>query len=275
MAQTLTDLVSKRFADDLEFNREHHLSETHALQLQHRSCRQYHETPVPAETLQLLLACSLSAPSKSDLQQVSIIHLASKESRDFIHLALPKMPWIKTAPVFLLFCGDNHRIQTICKMHSTTFAHDPFDAFLNTATDTAMVLQNFIIAAEAAGLGCCPISAVREVTSQLAEFCKMPEGVYPLVGLCLGYPRGIQDVSIRLPLCTTVHKDTYNKNNLEAKIKDYDKRRSEYNPYKIQRQEDVFGTSDSYGWSTDKARQTSNTERVSFTNHILKHGFKI
>ena len=55
-------------------------------------------------------------------------------------------------------------------MHNTTFAHDPLDAFFNTVTDTAMVLQNFIIAAEAAGLGCCPISAVREFTEQVAKF---------------------------------------------------------------------------------------------------------
>ena len=81
------------------------------------------------------------------------------------------MPWIKTAPVFLLFRGDNHRIQMVCEMHKTTFAHYPLDA-LNTATDTAMVLQNFIIAAEAAGLGCCPVSAVREVTKQVAKFCQ-------------------------------------------------------------------------------------------------------
>ena len=275
MPQTLTDLVSKRFADDIKVNREQSASDTHVLQLQHRSCRQFHEKPIPEETLKLLFACSLSAPSKSDLQQVSIIHLVSKESRDFIHSVLPTMPWIKTAPVFLLFCGDNHRIQTICEMHETTFAHDPFDAFLNTATDTAMVLQNFIIAAQAAGLGCCPISAVREVTTKLAEFCQMPEGVYPLVGLCLGYPKSISDISIRLPMCTTIHKDTYKNNNLKAKITDYDKRRGELNSYKSQRNTDVFGTSKSYGWSTDKARQTSHPERISFTNHIRKHGFKI
>ena len=122
------------------------------------------------------------------------------------------MPWIKTAPVFLLFCGDNHRIQMVCEMHKTTFAHYPLDAFLNTATDTAMVLQNFIIAAEAAGLGC-SVSAVREVTKQVAT-CQMPDGVYPLAGLCLGYPDEVPDISIRLPMSTTLHKDTYNQQSL-------------------------------------------------------------
>ena len=275
MPQTLSELVSRRFAENIELDPLKSVSDTHILQLQHRSCRQFRKTPVPEETLKLLFACSLSAPSKSDLQQVSIIHLQSRDSRNFIHSVLPSMPWIKTAPVFLLFCGDSHRIKTVCEMHNTTFAHDPLDAFLNTATDTAMVLQNFIIAAEAAGLGCCPISAVREFTEQVAKFCQMPDGVYPLAGLCLGYPEGTSDISVRLPMSASLHKNKYNEKNLKASIKDYDKRREEINPYESQRRIDSYGTSESYGWSSDKARQTSHTERLSFKSYILKHGFRI
>ena len=275
MPKTLSELASRRFGEYIDLDRDQPFSDTHILQLQHRSCRRFLPTPVSEETLKLLFVCSLSAPSKSDLQQVSIIHLASKNSRNFIHSVLPSVPWIKTAPVFLLFCGDSHRIKTVCEMHNTTFAHDPLDAFLNTATDTAMVLQNFIVAAEAAGLGCCPISAVREVTKQVAEFCQMPDGVYPLAGLCLGYSDEVSDMSIRLPMSATFHKDTYNNSSLKVSIKDYDKRREEVNPYSSQRQIDFYGISDTYGWSSDKARQTSNTERLGFTAYIRKHGFKI
>ena len=275
MPQTLSELVSRRFAEHIEFDGMQSFSDTHILQLQHRTCRQFRKTPVSEETLKLLFACSLSAPSKSDLQQVSIIHLQSKDSRNFIHSVLPSMPWVKSAPVFLLFCGDIHRIQTVCDMHKTTFAHDPLDAFLNSATDTAMVLQNFILAAEAAGLGCCPISAVRDATEQVAKFCQMPDGVYPLAGLCLGYPDEDPEMSIRLPMSTTIHRDRYNDRSLKVSIKDYDKRREEINPYKSQRQIDLYGTSESYGWSSDKARQTSNTERLGFKTYIRNHGFKI
>ena len=275
MFQTIADLVSRRFAEKLNVGQEPLATATHMLQLQHRSYRQFLKKPVPEETLRFLFACSLSAPSKSDLQQVSVIHLESSEARDFIQAALPSMPWIKTAPVFLLFCGDNHRIQTVCKMHNTQFAHSSIDTFLNSATDTAMALQNFIIAAEAMGLGCCPISAVREITEQLVEFCQMPKGVYPLAGLCVGHPGEDPDISVRLPMSTTLHKNKYNTKNLKAKITNYDKRRQEINPYKKQRQEEQYGASDSYGWSNDKARQTSNQERFSFDRHIRKHGFDI
>ena len=125
MPQTLSELVSRRFGEQIELDREQPFSDTHILQLQHRSCRRFLQTPVPEKTLRFLFACSLSAPSKSDLQQVSIIHLESKDSRDFIHSVLPSMPWIKTAPVFLLFCGDSHRIQT-----AVSYTHQPLPTIL-------------------------------------------------------------------------------------------------------------------------------------------------
>ena len=102
------------------------------------------------------------------------------------------MPWIKSAPVFLLFCGDSYRIRTVCKMHKTTFAHDPLDAFLNTATDTAMVLQNFIIAAEAAGLGCCPISAVRRIYRTGSQILPNARRRLPLSWIVSGVSRGLK-----------------------------------------------------------------------------------
>ncbi len=275
MPEKINQLISNRFAENIVDNNIELANDFHRLQLQHRSYRKFKNKPITEDILKLLFACALSAPSKSDLQQVSIIHLDSNESRDFIHAALPSMPWINTAPIFLLFCGDGHRIQSICEMHKTNFAHDPLDAFLNTASDTAMVLQNFILAAEALNLGCCPISAVREIAEELSEFCELPDCVYPLAGLCLGYPDDNPDVSARLPMSITLHKNTYNAKNLQKSIKDYDKRRQQKNPYKQQRQTVRYGTSSSYGWSTDKARQTSNTERLSFRHHIRKHGFKL
>ena len=89
MSQTISDLVSRRFAEYINVDQEQLANETHRLQLQHRSYRQFLTKTVPEETLRLLFACSLSAPSKSDLQQVSIIHLESSQSRDFIQSALP------------------------------------------------------------------------------------------------------------------------------------------------------------------------------------------
>ena len=273
MTETYNDLIHKRFGQGLVHDHGAPATGIHKQQLSHRSRRRFTSDAVPDETLELLLACALSAPAKSDLQQVAIINLADPDKREAVTDLIPSMPWIKQAPVFLLFCGDARRIERICEHRGTTFAHEPIDAFLNAAADAAIVMQNFIVAAEGAGLGCCPISAVREVTEDIADIVKLPPRVFPFAGLCVGHPADDPWISQRLPLSLTVHKDTYNDDHLVEEIDNYDARRGQANPISKQRDTEKFGTKETYGWSDDKARQTSHTDRLSFSRYIKANGF--
>ena len=71
--------------------------------------------------------------------------------------------------------------------------------FMNAAVDAGLVLQAFITAAEALGLGCCPISVVRNHVEKVAALLELPPGVFPVAGLCVGYPRQPGWTSMRLP----------------------------------------------------------------------------
>lgn len=273
MTKTFNDLIESRFGERPKHGHDRPAEGVHAQQLSHRSRRRYTPEPITDEVMELLFACALSAPAKSDLQQVSIINLKNSDQRERVTDLIPAMPWIKQAPVFLLFCGDARRIQRICDHRGTEFAHDPLDAFLNAAADAAIVMQNFIVAAEGAGLGCCPISAVREVTEEIAEIVALPDRVFPFVGLCVGHPSDDPWISQRLPMALTVNTNTYNDDHLIAEIEGYDRRRGAANPISRQRDTEAFGTKENYGWSDDKARQTSHTDRLSFTRYIRKAGF--
>ncbi len=275
MTTFLSNLIADRFATPTKIGQDRPAHGTHALQLRHRSIRKFKPTPIGDDVLQLLYACALSAPSKSDLQQVAIIHIDDDQRRTQINQLLPNMPWIASAPVFLLFCGDSRRIRDVCVAQGTNFAHDPLDALFNATTDTAMVLQNFIIAAEAEGLGCCPISAVRDITDEIATLTNLPDGVFPLAGLCVGYADADPALSVRLPMALTCHKNSYENRHQDRLVADYDARRRKTNPYKSQRKTAEYGEDPTYGWSTDKARQTSSTDRLSFTAYIRKHGFDL
>ncbi|WNK01158.1 nitroreductase family protein [Thalassospiraceae bacterium LMO-JJ14] len=275
MTETLRDLIAARFAEPTEIGGDRPAEGTQALQLRHRSRRRYKDTPVSQDVLDVIYACALSAPAKSDLQQVAIIQFNDASKRDKVTDLFPSMPWIKQAPVFLLFCGDGRRIRRVCELRGTSFAHEPLDAFLNAAADAAIVMQNFIIAAEAEGLGCCPISAAREVTDEIAELAGLPAGVFPFAGLCVGHPADDPAISVRLPMRLTVHKDSYDDSNLEAEVESYDRRRSLTNPYGKQRNPDRYGSKENYGWSDDKARQTANTERLAFAAYIKRTGYKL
>lgn len=275
MTDTINDLIAARFAEPTDIGRDRPAEGVHAHLLRHRSRRRYSDTPVPQSVLDVLFACALSAPAKSDLQQVAIIQFDDPARRGKVTDLFPSMPWIKQAPVFLLFCGDGRRIRRVCELRGTAFAHEPLDAFLNAAADAAIVMQNFITAAEAEGLGCCPISAVREVTDEIVELAGLPDGVFPFAGLCVGHPADDPAISVRLPMRLTVHKDSYDDSTLDDEIESYDRRRSATNVFRNQRVPERYGTKDDYGWSDDKARQTANTERQSFSAYIRRSGYDL
>src|SRR5215469_16479689 len=126
-----------------------------------RTHRRFAARPVPDALVRLLLGAAFSASSKSDFQQVSVIWVKDRGRRDRLAELVPDMPWIGMAPVFLVFCGDAHRLERIGEMRGHRQANGMLEGFFNAAIDAAPIMQTFILSAEAAGLGCCPISVIR------------------------------------------------------------------------------------------------------------------
>lgn len=241
----------------------------------HRSVRRYKSDAVSPELLRLLFACALSAPTKSDLQQADIIHIADPEKRRRIVAHLPDMAWILEAPVFLVFCGNNRRIRHIGEWRGKPFANEHLDHFMNAAVDAGIAMMHFISAAEAAGLGTCPISAIRNAIDTVSRELALPQGVFPIAGLCVGYPASAGHISPRLPLEVTVHTDRYNETRLRENVDAYDQRRHANHPYGKQRRTSSFGEAPFYGWSEDKARQYAEPERADFGDYIRRQGFSL
>ena len=241
----------------------------------HRSHRRYTHQPVDPGLLRLLFACALSAPSKSDLQQADIVHVADRAKVKAIVALIPDMQWIDHAPVFLVFCGDNRRIRQVGEWRGKPFANDHLDHFMNAAVDAGIVMTTFIRAAEAVGLGTCPISAVRNHPDEVSRLLELPDWVFPVAGLCTGYPAESGRISARLPLDVTVHVDRYDESNIKETIDAYDRRRHELQPYRKQRHAERYGITDFYGWSEDKARQYAVPERTDFGAFIRGKRFNL
>src|SRR5665647_440818 len=183
VTQRIENAISERFGEEIAVPGTAAGSEELVRIVEHRSHRKYTPQAVDAGLLRLLFACALSAPSKSDLQQADIMHVADRAKLKAIVDLIPDMQWINDAPVFLVFCGNNRRIHQIGLMRGKPFANDHLDHFMNAAVDAGLVMMNFIRAAEAAGLGCCPISAVRNHPGRVSELLALPDHVFP----CLLY----------------------------------------------------------------------------------------
>jgi nitroreductase/FMN reductase [NAD(P)H] len=240
-----------------------------------RVMRRYQEKPVDPALIEVLCGVALSAPSKSDLQQADIIVVSDPAQRARLEALLPDNPWLKAAPVFVVFCGNNRRHRLLFEWRDRPFVNDHLDPFFNAAVDAGIVLATFCTAADRAGLGSCPISAIRNHAAEVSEILGLPRHVFPVAGLGVGWPAFEGVMSPRLGLDVTVHHDRYDETALRERVAAYDRRREQVQPYRTQRQVERFGQSDTYGWSEDKVRQYSVPERVDFGAFVRKIGFKL
>jgi nitroreductase/FMN reductase [NAD(P)H] len=241
--------------------------------------RSFSPLPVPFDLLHRLCALALCAPTKSDLQQRDIVIVDDVGLKQKILGPLTEgpigQPWLKNVPVLLVFCGNNRRQRLWHEWRGKPFANDHLDAFFNASVDTGIALTAFVLAAEAQGLGTCPISVIRNRAAAVSELLGLPQHVFPVAGLAVGWPDANPKRSMRLPLDVTVHRNGYREDGLREAIEGYDRRREAAQPYREQRSVEAFGESDAYGWSEDKARQYAVPERADFGAYIRARGFRL
>ncbi len=268
------DLLRARFGMDLPGTE---VPDVIAPLLDRRVVRRYTDQSVPDSLLDALLAAAQSAPAKSDLQQYSVVVMRDAARIKQIADWIGTMDWIATAPVFLVWCGDMRRGQRLCDMHDMPHANNNMDTFLNTAVDCSLAMAQFMAAAEAVGLGTCPISYVRSHIERVSPLLGLPSGVYPVAGLSVGWPVFRRPVSMRLPPSVVVHRERYDDSALPDDIAAYDERRRAREPVAASglKNNDVYPSRDGVGWSENVARQLSVPERFGFGAYLKTKGFDL
>jgi FMN reductase [NAD(P)H] len=269
------ELLEQRFADsDAADEGGAHAPLLNQL-LGRRTVRRYTDE-VPAEALlEMLTAAALCASAKSDFQQASILRLADPVVRATIGAMFPAMPWIADAPAFFVFLGDAQRLQRVGALRGKPVDNATLEGFFNATVDAALAMQTFIVAAESVGLGCCPISVIRNRIDEVAPLLGLPDQVFPVAGLCVGYPSEAGHVSLRLPRALTLHRDRYDDSALAEQIDRYDRTRDARHALTAQRSPQRFGVASFYGWSEDKARQAAEPEGAAFPAYLRAHGFRL
>jgi FMN reductase [NAD(P)H] len=268
-------LIARRFGDGGPAGEGVDGNDTIRRVLSRKTVRRY-KSELPSESLlDVLLAAALSASAKSDFQQASILRVRDPDKRAAIGKLFPNMPWIGAAPVFFVFLGDARRLQRVGEMRGKPVKNGTLEGFFNASIDAALALQTMILCAESAGLGVCPISVIRNEADKVAGLLGLPDLVFPVAGLCLGYPDAEGHVSLRLPRRLTTHADRYDDSGIASDVDDYDRRRDAIHsiPADQHRANNEFGEAEFYGWSEDKARQAAKAEGAAFPPFLRAHGF--
>jgi FMN reductase [NAD(P)H] len=276
----MSGVLQRRFgSDDPALHIPDDAPQSHILITARGVMRSFDTEPVPLDLLHRLCALALCSPTKSDLQQRDIVIVDDAALKQRILGPLTEGPtgqaWLKNVPALLIFCGNNRRQRLWHEWRGIPFANDHLDAFFNAAVDAGIALSAFVLAAEAQGLGTCPISVIRNRAAEVSKLLGLPQHVFPVAGVAVGWPAAAPKQSMRLPLDVTVHRNGYREEGLRDAIKDYDRRREAAQPYREQRYVETFGKATSYGWSEDKARQYAEPLRADFGAFVRAQGFRL
>lgn len=137
------------------------------------SVRSYLPDPVPTHILERVLEAGRVAPSAMNLQPWHFIVVSDKEKRRALSTGR-FAKFLSESPVVIVGCG-NERLSPRWY-----------------AIDTAIALQNMVIAATSEGLGTCWVGSFDE--TDVKKLLKVPEGYRVIAMLALGYPRDGKDL---------------------------------------------------------------------------------
>lgn len=152
----------------------------------HRSVRFFRPEPLAAGDLDWIVEAGRRAPTDAQGHMYALLRITDTALRDRLATLCANQQHIREAAEFFVVCLDVYRLQRLVALRGGEWGMRERISLLYGATDATMVAQNMVVAAEALGYGTCYIGAVQNNTGLIAAALKLPEGVLPLYGLCIG-----------------------------------------------------------------------------------------
>lgn len=165
------------------------------LLLKHRSIRKYEDKKVPDDIVETIVRAGQQA---AFAYQAYSVLLSRKKEKHHFH-----------APLYFVICIDFHKIGKIMETKNWKVIMNDLSFMLLGMQDAAYMAQNMVIAAESLGLGTCYIGSVPYYADKIAERLKLPQKVFPLVGLTVGYPAENPPTRPRYPLEFVLFENEY------------------------------------------------------------------
>jgi FMN reductase (NADPH) len=198
------------------------------------------------------------------------------DKREQLYKLCGQQKHIVEAPVFLAFCADLARLDRVCQLREYSQVAEYTENFLIAAIDAGIVAQNAALAAQSLGLGICYIGAIRNHPREVIELLGLPELVFPITGMTVGYPEVQPRLRPRLPLREILHFESYHVP-IDDTLQEYDQEMIDTGIYKG-RQVPVPGKPrevEDYGWMEHSARRASQVVRPFLREILEEQGFKL
>ncbi len=174
-----------------------------------RSIRRYQNKDVDNTLLTRLIKEAERTQTMGNLQLYSVVVTRSKELKTKLAPAHFNQPMVTGAPVVLTFCADYRRTTLWAEQRQATPGYDNPLSFVNAMTDALLFCQTFCNLAEEEGLGCCFLGTTVYQPQSIIDTLQLPELVFPVATITLGWPDENPPLSDRLPVSTIIHEETF------------------------------------------------------------------
>jgi nitroreductase len=174
----------------------------------HRSIRRYADDAVPEEHIREAVRAGQAASTSSAIQAYCLIRVTQPDRRETLVELTGNQTKVARAGAFFVVCGDTRRHRLLAARAGRPY-RQRLEAFLLSVVDATLFAQNLVLAFESLGYGVCYIGGLRNRLPEVDRLLELPEGVYPLYGLCVGVPAETPDPRPRLPLDAVLFDDGY------------------------------------------------------------------
>ena len=232
----------------------------------HQSIRRYAPRPIDERTVEAIIASAQAAPTSSHKQAYSVIRVTDAHVRRQLAVVADDQEWVDEAPLFLVWCADLYRIDRVLGAVGAAKAHDNVEEFVVATVDVTLAAAHAFVAAEALGLGGVMIGGLRNDPEAVTRLLRLPELVFPIYGMCLGYPAEEPGLKPRLPRRLILHEDRYDRERIQAEIGPYDEivRR-----YYRERETNSRPTT----WTSEMVRKFAEAQRPHLRRYLDSQGF--
>jgi len=187
------------------------------------SVRFYEDKPIPEEMLRAMLNAARRSPTSSNMQAYSFVVVRNPETRQKLAALAGNQRHIETCDTFVAICADIHRLQHAARMHDKELGRNLENTMVATV-DAAIAGMTLQTVAESFGLGSVMIGAMRNHPREAAEVLGLPEGVFVVYGMCIGWPDESQvpPQKPRLPEELVIHYERYDTSDPTEKLQEHD-----------------------------------------------------
>ncbi|MDF1545950.1 MAG: NADPH-dependent oxidoreductase [bacterium] len=239
----------------------------------HASCRKFTDRDISSEQEETIVRTAQRSPTSSNLQAYSLVGIRNKEAKNNLARLCGNQDHVAQSSLFIVFCADLFRLSELNRQRSYSFSGEWTELFIVATVDAALAAGRALMAAQAMDMGGVMVGAIRNHPQEVSDLLHLPEFVYPVMGMSLGFPAKRPAVKPRLPLPAVYFRERYDPVAFQESINAYDRTIDELGHLKGRevRPADFPDFSGTYSWSEHTARRMSGTESSpSVRAHMLE-----